>query len=138
MTLNEYLAAQKKLAFEAVSVGRTPEGARCDASRLAELAAVGRATMGTTNLGPMLVEFEFVFAMPDGRSEVLTVALVPPHRIVFLPVPPWVLESIWQGEVTGSHHFEQDARALLDEFSQELHAPQNAKWFERQAPKRRE
>ena len=57
---------------------------------------------------------------------------------MFLPVPDWVIESIWQGEISGSYHFESDAKALVEAFQAELSAENNPKWFLPQAAKRRE
>jgi hypothetical protein len=94
--------------------------------------------MGTTVLKPDLIVFEFIFSLDDGQTEVLAVELDPPQRIVFLPVPGWVVESIWQGEVQGSYHFETDAKVLMEEYATELEPLHNAKWFEKQKPKRRE
>jgi hypothetical protein len=138
MTLNEFLAQQKSSAYESVLQGVAPHGLRCDQERLSDLHEKGKPTMGTTVLKPDLVVFEFIFSLDDGQSEVLAVELEPPERIVCLPVPDWVVESIWQGEVQGSFHFESDARLLVDKYAKELEPLHNAKWFERQSPKRRE
>lgn len=81
---------------------------------------------------------EFIYSDPASSAMILTVTLEPPERIVFLPVPDWVVESIWQGEVTGSAHFESDAIRLVQAFEQELREEANARWFEPQPPKRRE
>ncbi len=138
MTLNEYLAQHKRGAYEDVLSGVAPQGFRCDAALLRDLFERGKPTMGTTVLKPELVVFEFIFSLDDGQTEVFTVELDPPERIVFLPVPEWVVESIWQGEVQGSHHFESDARALVANLASELEPLHNAKWFEKQKAKRRE
>jgi len=55
-----------------------------------------------------------------------------------LPVPEWVVESIWQGDVAGSFHFERDAKRLLASFEQELEPDDNQKYFGPQMAKRRE
>lgn len=138
MRLNEFLAAEKTRVFESVLAGSKPEGARCDEALLRALHEKGRATMGTTVLKPWLISFEFVFSMDDGQTEVLAIELDPPERIVHMPVPEWVVENVWQGDVQGSYQFESDAAALVAGFSGELGVEANAKWFERQQPKRRE
>ncbi len=138
MTLNEYLAQQKRSAYDDVLSGVAPQGSRCDEARLRDLHERGKPTMGTTVLKPDLIVFEFIFSLDDGQTEVLAVELDPPQRIVFLPVPEWVVESIWQGEVQGSYHFESDAKVLMEEYATELEPLHNATWFEKQKPKRRE
>jgi hypothetical protein len=138
MTLNEYLAQQKRSAYDGVLSGVLPHGFRCDGAQLGDLHERGKPTMGTTVLRPDLIVFEFIFSLDSGQSEVLAVELDPPERIVCLPVPEWVVESIWQGEVQGSFHFESDAKMLFGKFATELEPLHNAKWFERQKPKRRE
>lgn len=138
MKLNEFLAAEKTRAFEAVRAGSSPAGMTCDEARLKALFEKGKPTMGTTVLKPWLVSFEFVFALDDGQTEVISIELVPPERIVHMPVPEWVVENVWQGDVQGSYQFESDAKALVERFSDELGEEANAKWFGRQQPKRRE
>jgi hypothetical protein len=68
----------------------------------------------------------------------LQVRVAAPERIVYLPVPEWVVESVWQGEVAGSYQFESDARRLVDKFQEETTTEGNTKWFQKQPPKRRE
>jgi hypothetical protein len=84
------------------------------------------------------VTFEFIFSFSDGQTEVLQVKVTAPERIVYLPVPEWVVESVWQGEVAGSYHFESDARRLVDKFQGETTTEGNTRWFQKQPPKRRE
>jgi len=94
--------------------------------------------MGTTRYEPNAIHFEFIYPDSKSSSTVLTVTLEPPERIVFLPVPDWVVENIWQGSIAGTHHFESEAQRLVDEFKADLMPGPNGKWFEPQAPKRRE
>jgi hypothetical protein len=99
---------------------------------LDDLRSKGDAQIGTAVLAPGQVTFEFIFRMPDGQTQVFPVSLDPPERIVFMPVPEWVIESVWQGEVLGSHHFESDAFALLDRFGKLLATDENAAHFDEQ------
>ena len=138
MTLNEFVAQQKRRCYDDVVRGVAPDDARCDEARLKDLHEKGRATMGATGLRPEKVVFEFIFSLESGESEVLVVEVDPPERIVCLPVPEWVVESIWQGEVQGSFHFESHAKELIERFIEVTKAPQDAKWFEPLKPKRRE
>ncbi|MCH8980139.1 MAG: hypothetical protein IH945_12990 [Armatimonadetes bacterium] len=138
MTLSEYLAAKKRGIYDDLLQGRRPEEGKYDAAALAHLRSRGEPQMGSTVLEPENVRFEFIFPQPDGSAELLTVDLTPPERIVFMPVPAWVVETIWQGDVDGSHHFESDAKRLVEELSESLEPLSNKKLFGRQAPKRRE
>lgn len=138
MRLNEFLAVEKRRAFEAVLTGSKPVGMRCDEGRLKALFEKGKPTMGTTVLNADQISFEFVFTLDDGQTEVLSIVLDPPERIVYMPVPEWVVENIWQGDVQGSYQFESDAAKLVAAFGDELGRDANAKWFKRQQPKRRE
>jgi hypothetical protein len=138
MALNAYLAREKVRAFEGVQAGRVEAGFRGDEARLAELSGRGEPTMGTTVLHPDRIVFEFIFSLEGGESEVFALEHEPAERIVFLPVPGWVVESIWQGEVQGSYVFESEARVALAEFQAALEPAENAKLFGPQQPKRRE
>jgi hypothetical protein len=73
---------------------------------------------------------EFIY--PDSRTAaiLLEVRIPTPERVVFLPVPGWVVEQIWQGEITGSYAFESDAIALLEAFRQDLTPDANLRHFE--------
>ncbi len=138
MTLSEYVATKKKEIYDDLLQGRRPREGNYDMAALAELRSQGEPQMGSTVLEPENVSFEFIFPQNDGSAELLTVELTPPERIVFLPVPAWVVETIWQGDVDGSHHFESDAKKLMDELSASLEPLSNKKLFGRQPPKRRE
>ena len=94
MRLNEFLAVEKRRAFEAVLTGSKPVGMRCDEGRLKALFEKGKPTMGTTVLNADQISFEFVFTLDDGQTEVLSIVLDPPERIVYMPVPEWVVENL--------------------------------------------
>jgi len=138
MTLNEFVAKTKREVFDDIVAGRQPGVGQCDQAALAALRAKATPQMGTTNFEPDALTFEFIFSFSDGQTEVLQVRVTAPERIVYLPVPEWVVESVWQGEVAGSFHFESDARRLVDKFQGETTTEGNAKWFQKQPPKRRE
>ena len=138
MTLNEFLAQRKNEMLAQISSGQIPSLGSYDQALLRDLQAKGSPQIGTAVLKPGLIVFEFIFSLAEGQTAVFPVEVVPPERIVHLPVPEWVIESVWQGEVQGSFHFESHARELLAKFQEEIHPSNNAKWFERQPPKRRE
>lgn len=138
MTLNEWSAEKRLLILEDLLAGRAPSLGVFDEVVLREGQVKGTPQMGGVRYAPLLVVFEFIFPDPLSSATVLSVSVVPPERIVFLPVPSWVIENVWQGEVFGSFHFESDARSLVERFELELDEESNLKWFEKQAPRRRE
>lgn len=94
--------------------------------------------MGTVTFSPATITLEFLFPEQSSVPTIMPVTIRVSERIVFMPVPDWVVESIWQGDIDGSYHFEQDARDLLAKFEQELTDSGNEKWFGKQLAKRRE
>lgn len=138
MTLNAYSAAKKMAIFEELKKGFPPSEGEFDEAVLREGKVKGEPLVGATRYEANSIFVEFIFPDPRSTSTVLVVKLVPPERIVFLPVPSWVLESIWQGEISGTYHFESEARRLYAELGAELEAGPNQKWFGPQMAKRRE
>ncbi|MGV3617257.1 MAG: hypothetical protein ACO1SV_18170 [Fimbriimonas sp.] len=138
MRLNSYVAERRRRLFDDLRAGRAPSEGLYDELALREARSKGEPQLGTTRLSPHAIELEFIYPDPRGASSVITVRLDPPERIVFMPVPEWVVESIWQGEIAGSHHFESDAYAMVDVFREGLAEATNAARFERQEPTRRE
>jgi len=138
MTLNAYTAEKRLAIFERLKAGLPPEEGTFDEAVLAEGKVKGHPQMGATRYEPDAILVEFIYPDPKTTATILTIHLTPPERIVFLPVPEWVIESIWQGEISGSFHFETDARKLLAEFETELSSEKNPKWFGPQMAKRRE
>ena len=138
MTLSEYLAATKRATHADLLKGDSPKVGKYDADALAKLRSSGEPQMGATVLEPESVRFEFIYPQSDGSAELLAVDVQSPERIVFMPVPAWVIETIWQGSIDGSHHFESDANRLQDELLESMKPLQNKKLFGRHQPKRRE
>lgn len=138
MTLNEY-AAQKRLAlFDDLSAGREPSEGSFDSALLREAKTKSAPQLGATRYEPQAIIVEFIYPDPDSAATVVPVRLESPQRIVFLPVPSWVVETIWQGEIDGSFQFEEDASRLLEEYRADLDPGANAKWFLPRPPTRRE
>jgi hypothetical protein len=138
MTLNAY-AAEKRLAiFEDLKGGHSPKEGEYNDHTLKEGQVKGTPQIGSTRYEPDAIFIEFIYPDPKSSATVLSIRLPAPERIVFLPVPDWVVESIWQGEIDGSYQFESDARAMLAKFEQELTQAENQKWFGPRQAKRRE
>lgn len=129
MGLNAYTAEKRKAIYEDLRQGLPPREGEFSEAILAEGKAKGMPQMGTARYEPHAILVEFIYPDPAGAATILTVRLKAPERIIFLPVPPWVIESIWQGEIDGSYHFESQALALVDAFKAELASGINDRWF---------
>jgi hypothetical protein len=138
MSLNAYAAEKRLKLFEELRNGLDPSEGEFDSALLAEGRIKGQPQLGTTRYEPDSIIIEFIFPDSQSSATVFTVKLKSPQRIVFMPVPSWVVESIWQGEIDGSFQFESDARKLLEAFQAGLQREPNAKWFERRQASRRE
>ncbi len=135
MILNQFAASTRLAILADLQAGRSPVNASFSEERLREARSKGKPPqMGMTRYDPRTVHFEFIYPDPQGSPIVLTVSVEAPERIVFMPVPPWVLESIWQGEISGSAHFESDAIRLLEEFNAQLFSEVNASLFGARPP----
>lgn len=138
MKLKEFVAQKRKSIYEDLLAGREPQEGAFDPERLAEARKKGAPQLGAVVLEPHRVLMEFIYPAPQASTVVLTVAVDTPERIVFMPVPSWVVESIWQGEIDGSHFFESEARCLLRDFEELLNEPVNAGLFGDRRAKRKE
>jgi len=135
VTLAEFIAQTKRQLHEELRAGRTP-AAEHDAADLAEARRMGEARMGSHRIAPDSVMVEFLFG---AESPTVVAFRVPtPERVVYLPVPEWVVETIWQGDVDGSYHFESHARRLVDAFVAKLEPDENRTLFGPRPPRRRE
>lgn len=129
MTLNAYAASKRLAILEDLKQKGLPGEGEYDETALAAGKVKGEPQLGSTRFEPDAILVEFIYPDPASSATILTVKLTPPERIVYLPVPEWVVESIWQGEISGSFHFESDARGLLAELENELSPEQNSRWF---------
>lgn len=124
MNLRETTAELRLQIMEDLVARRNPRHGAWDAEVLAATKDRGTPQIGSTNYDPHAINFEFIFLSKGAAPIILRVRVPTEKRIVFLPVPSWVIESIWQGEVSGSYHFEPDAEALVQAFAECL-APEN-------------
>jgi len=138
VTLNEYAAGLRRRIFDDLSGGREPSIGRFDAIVFGEARAKGSPQVGATRYLPSTIVFEFAYPERAGSTVILSVEVDAPERIVFLPVPEWVVESIWQGDVDGSYQFESQAYAMVERFAAGLEPEANLVWFGPRSPKRRE
>jgi hypothetical protein len=138
MTLNAYAAEARLKLLDDLRAGLPPSQGNFDPKVLAEGKVKGEPQLGTTRYEPHAIIVEFIYPDPSTTATVLSVRLESPERIVFLPVPSWVVETIWQGDIDGTYHFESEARRLLAEFENELEPDRNERWFAPRVAKRRE
>lgn len=139
MTLREFVSEQMNLIFDALKRGQSPPVGTYEAESLRECQRRSQVRTGVTRFLPDSALFEFIFNDPSLGPAVLTVKVAAPEPIVYMPVPGWVIEDVWQGDVTGSFRFHSEAVQLIEVFQNELRAENNQKYFEdRQPPKRRE
>lgn len=112
--LNQFVADLKRLVLTDLVAGKLPAG-EFDEALLKLAVTKNTPQMGITRYEPNRIILEYIF--PDSASSptILEVSFAPPERIVYLPVPSWVVESIWEGEIRGSFHFESHAVRLLEE-----------------------
>lgn len=130
MTLLEFSTFTRARLFENLEKGIAPSMGTFDEARFLDGKAKGAPMVGATRYEPNASIFEFIYPDPNGAPVVLAVEVAPPERIVFLPVPGWVVESIWQGEIAGSYAFESEAAAKLAEFAARLEPEANPAEFE--------
>lgn len=129
MTLNQYAAEKRLSIFEELKQGLEPSEGEFDLHTLNEGRVKGLPQVGTTRYEPHAIQLEFIYPDAQSAATVFTVHLIPPERIVFLPVPSWVVESIWQGEIDGSFQFESEANRLLEQFRESLEPLPNSLLF---------
>ena len=137
-SLATFAATARRQIFDALSLGDAIPVGTYDVEILKLGKAKGAPQLGATRYEPSAVVFEFIYPSASTAATVFQVRVDAPERIVFMPVPAWVVESIWQGEISGCHFFESEATVLLEHFRQELTPDANPKWFLPQAAKRRE
>jgi len=138
MGLNAFVAEKRSKVFAELEADLAPSEGEFSHEILKEAKVKGRPQMGTTRFEPNAIVLEFIYPEKAGSTTVLAVRIAAPERILFMPVPDWVVESIWQGEIDGSYHFESEAARMLSEYADMLEAESNGKWFGPRPAKRRE
>ncbi len=129
MNLNSFAADLRRRLFEDLEAGRPPSQGAYSEDALKEAKSKGKPQMGTTRFSSDRLTFEFIYPDSRGAAGLLAVEIATPERIVYMPVPEWVIEQIWQGEVTGSYHFLSDAERMLDKVRVSLEEDRNRLLF---------
>ena len=129
MSHSAFSAEKRTRLFDALSNGQPPPEGEFSEAIFKEGKDKSKPQMGATRYEPDAIVFEFIYPDPIGAPILLSVRLDVPERIVFMSVPSWVVESIWQGEIAGTYHFESDAKRLVEEFQVSLQPEPNAESF---------
>ena len=131
--LSVFAAQHKRQVFDELRKGQPPSIGNYDLDLFNEAKKRGDVQMGTTIYEPQNLVFEFIYPGGEGAL-VLKVNVKPPERIVYLPVPEWVVESIWHGEINGSYVFESEAESHIERLRESLTPQENPALFERRRP----
>jgi hypothetical protein len=137
MSLNQFVAEARLKILGELKEGKPPSVGEFSDSLLREGQSKGAPQLGATRYEPDTITVEFIFPAAGITPTVLPVRIPAPERIVFMPVPAWVVESIWQGEIDGSFHFESHANQLVEAFREQLSIANNFALFGDKAPTRR-
>lgn len=129
MILADFAKTTRSRIFESIERGLEPPVGAFDQAKFLDGKAKGQPLIGATRYEPDATAFEFIYPDPNGAPVVLSVRVAAPERIVFMPVPAWVVESIWQGEVHGSYCFESEAKVHLAELEDRLSPERNPSEF---------
>jgi len=139
MSLREFVREQVQAIFAALQAGSAPPIGEYDPAALRECLRRAQPQVGASRFTPDAVVLEFIFQDASLGPAVLSVRVPAPEPIVYMPVPDWVIEDVWQGEVTGSFRFLSEAERLLEAFRAQVFTERNRAYFEKpDLPKRRD
>ncbi len=139
MTLREFVREQIETTFAALKAGNPPPIGEYDPAALRECLRRAQTQVGASQFLPDAVVLEFIFQDASLGPAVLSVRIPAPEPIVYMPVPDWVVEDVWQGDVTGSFRFLSEAERLLEAFRQQVFTERNRAYFEKpDLPRRRD
>jgi hypothetical protein len=129
VTLSAFVSEKRNKLFAELLSGARPSEGDYPVAALKEALVKGKPQMGTTRFEPSAIVLEFIYPDPKTSATIVPIRIEAPERILFMPVPDWVVESIWQGEIDGTYHFETEAAELLAKYARVLEAEDNAEWF---------
>jgi hypothetical protein len=120
VNLNQFVSDLRTRILGDLLTGHEPSEGEFSQASFGEGRDTGGPKMGPFHFTPDTIILDFLFSSRDAGVVVLTVTVTAPERIVYMPVPEWVIEQIWQGEVYGSYKFESEAVVLLGKFRELL------------------
>ncbi|MDI9634780.1 hypothetical protein QPK87_37895 [Kamptonema cortianum] len=130
LKLSVFAAEKKTQIFENLLAGLPPAEGKFDEETWAIARKKEKPQMGVTTYSQNSMSFEYIFQDPLGSSVVLSVDLDSPERIVYLPIPDWVVCNIWQGDVSGSYVFESEAKEAMERLRHLLSPEENESIFD--------
>lgn len=130
MTLREFVRTQMQAIYEALQQKQPPPLGEYDHQTLKECFRRAQVQTGTTHYLPDAVVLEFIFLEAQLGPAVLSVRVPTPEPIVYMPVPDWVVQDVWQGEVTGSFRFASEAETLLKQLQNQIFTEANVFYFD--------
>jgi len=138
MTLREFTNTTRKQVFEALQHKTPPPIGHFDLKTFEEAIQLRQVQMGGAHYTPHSVVLEFVFLHDSpGAPLILSVEVETPEPVVYMPVPEWVQEDVWQGEVKGTFRLRSEAERMLSDFRHHVLECDNPHYFdERPAPRR--
>ena len=117
MTPYEWAVGRRRTLLETLKAGKRPDDATFDAGAVEAALAKGVPREGAIRF------------LPDAAIVEVHVAFAGSAPAIWMAVPDWVVENVWQGEVTGRHLFESQARAALDRVAAGILPEPNAAAF---------
>lgn len=131
--LYEVSANIRASIFEELKAKRSPSVGEFEPEKLKQAFERGEPQMGAQKFTPEGIFFEFIFPNPVSGTVILPVFVRMEERIVFLPVPKWVIQNIWQGDISGSYVFESQVEETLEKYRLLLSKEGNQQFFEDQS-----
>jgi hypothetical protein len=128
-SLGSFTAEVRRSLFAELSAGLSPTSGTFDSDLLKIAQTKGAPQMGSYHYEPVALIAEFIYPDASSGTVIFSVKVPTPERIVYLPIPEWIIESIWQGEISGSYQFESHAISMVESFKQALTPEMNAQLF---------
>lgn len=116
MALAAFVAGVRSAIFDDLKAGNPPRMGSFSAELFRKVASKGAPQLGSVRYETDAIWLEFIYPESGQGTGILEVRVDPPERIIFLSVPAWVVENVWEGDVTGSYHLESDARTLVNSY----------------------
>ncbi len=139
MTLREFTNTARVQILEALQRKQPPPIGHFDRKAFEEAMQMREVQMGSAHYTPRSVVLEFVFWHDaPGAPLIFSVEVDAPEPIVFLPVPDWVQQDVWQGEVKGTFRLRSEAERMIEAFRQHVLEGENLHYFEERPAPRRE
>lgn len=138
VTLREFTNATRKQILDALQRKQAPPIGHFDQKTFEEAMQMREVQMGSARYTPRSVVLEFIFLHDNpGAPLILCVEVDTPEPVVFMPVPDWVQQDVWQGEVKGTFRLRSEAERLMEAFRHHVLEEENLHYFEdRPAPRR--